>query len=248
MSSGRHFTPALFAFLRELAAHNDRAWFQRHQKRYEAAVREPALQFIRDFDPHLASISPHFRADDRRSGGSLFRIHRDVRFSKDKRPYKTYTGIQFRHAAGKDAHAPGFYLHLEPRSVFVGCGTWRPDTGTAGKIRTAIADDPAGWRAIVEAPAFCDHWELAGDSLVRAPRGFPADHEAIDDLRRKDYIAVHRLTQGAVTRAGFLDHIAALFQEGGPFMEFLCRAVEVPWSATASSMADTGHPPRDRRG
>lgn len=227
MSNERHFTPELFGFLRELKANNDRDWFQANQERYEQLVREPALAFIRDFEPHLESISPHFRADDRKVGGSLFRIHRDVRFSKDKIPYKTHTGIQFRHAAGKNVHAPGYYLHLEPRRVFLGCGIWRPDGPTLQAIRTAIVNDSEGWKAVSRDRAFTTDWEFAGDSLVRGPRGFPADHELIDDLKRKDFIVVRHLTQKAVTSSTFLDELTAHYRSTGDFMRWLCDAVSV---------------------
>ena len=113
----RSFRPELFAFLRDLKANNDRVWFARNKERYENDVRGPALDFVADFAPHLEKISPHFVADPRPSGGSLFRIHRDTRFSKDKSPYKPYVGMRFSHEAAKDAHAPGFYLHLAPGQV-----------------------------------------------------------------------------------------------------------------------------------
>lgn len=229
MPTARHFTSATFSFLRDLAANNNRDWFNAHKQRYEDTVREPALQFVRDFEPHLESISPHFRADDRKVGGSLFRIYRDVRFSKDKSPYKTYTGVQFRHAAGKDAHAPGFYLHLQPRSLFVGFGIWHPDGPTLGKIRAAIVDDEEGWRQTMRAPAFTSGFELAGDTLKRAPRGVAADHPLIDDLKRKDFIAVRDLTQKEVTGAGFLDRFAQLCTSGSLLVEFLCDAVDAPF-------------------
>src|SRR5919112_754543 len=114
------FGPELFGFLAELRAHNDRDWFAANKERYEGDVLEPALAFIEDFEPHLRAISPHLRADARRVGGSLFRIYRDTRFSKDKTPYKTTAGIYFRHEQGKDVQAPGFYLHLAPGEVFAG--------------------------------------------------------------------------------------------------------------------------------
>ena len=227
MPATRHFTPATFAFLRDLGANNNRDWFKANKDRYEETLREPALQFIRDFEPHLERISPHFRADDRRSGGSLFRIYRDVRFSRDKSPYKTYTGVQFHHAAGKDAHAPGFYLHLQPRGVFMGTGIWHPDSPTLAKIRSAIVDDPDGWRDTIDDTAFRQRYELEGDSLKRPPRGFPADHPLIEDLKRKDFIAVQRMSQKAVTGGGFLERFAADCAAGSGLVEFLCDAIGV---------------------
>ena len=229
MTTARHFTPATFKFLRDLAVNNDRDWFNANKDRYEAKLREPALDFVRDFEEPLHAISPHFRADDRKVGGSLFRIYRDVRFSKDKSPYKTYTGVQFRHAAAKDVHAPGFYLHLQPKSFFVGLGIWHPDSPTLGKIRRAIMDDPVGWHEAMAAPAFANGFELSGDSLKRNPQGISPEHPQIEDLKRKDFIAVKPLTQKNVTSAGFVDEFAALCDSGAPFVEFLCDAIGVPF-------------------
>src|SRR5687768_5522973 len=114
------FGPELFGFLAELEQNNDRDWFTANKRRYEDDLLEPALAFIEDFEPHLRQISPHFRADARRTGGSLFRIYRDTRFSKDKTPYKTTAGFYFRHERYKEVRAPGFYLHLAPGDVFAG--------------------------------------------------------------------------------------------------------------------------------
>ena len=139
------FGPELFAFLADLGAHNDREWFAANKERYEAHVLEPALAFVEDFGYRLPEISAHFEADPRRSGGSLFRIHRDTRFSKDKSPYKTNTGMYFRHKRAKDVHAPGYYLHLAPGEVFAGGGIWRPATPALTAIRDAIVRDPEGW-------------------------------------------------------------------------------------------------------
>ena len=229
MADGGHFSGKTFAFLRDLAKNNDRAWFQDNKPRYEATVRDPALRFIQDFSTRLAKLSPHFRADPRANGGSLFRIHRDVRFSKDKSPYKTYTGIQFRHEAGKDAHAPGFYLHLAPGDCFVGLGIWRPDGKTLRKIREAIVEDPKGWKKAVSGAGFKKRLALAGDRLVRHPRGFDPEHPVMDDLMWKDYVALASLIQRSVTDPGFLREYAAYCRAGMPFMAFLCKALGLPF-------------------
>lgn len=197
------FSPRLFKFLRDLESNNDRAWFAANKARYVADVQEPALAFIEDVGPRLAEISSRFIADPRTVGGSLFRIHRDTRFSKDKTPYKTQVGTQFRHERARDAHAPGFYLHLEPGSVFMGCGTWRPDAETLRAIRTAIASDGARWQAILRDPAFNGRFRLGGDALKRPPAGFDPEHPLIADLKRKDFIAITDLTQTDVTSRGF---------------------------------------------
>lgn len=222
-----HFTPRLFAFLRDLAHNNDREWFHAHQDDYERHVREPALEFIADVAAPLSRLSDQFSADARKVGGSLFRIQRDVRFSQDKRPYKTNTGVHLRHVMAKDVHAPGFYLHLEPRASFVGAGMWRPDAATAASIREAIADDPEGWAKVTRGEAFTGLFRLDGDSLKRPPRGFEADHPLIADLKRKDFVASAPLTQAKVTSDGFLDDFIHHCRVAAPFMEFLCRAVGV---------------------
>src|SRR5688572_21278461 len=130
MLKSAYFTPRLFQFLRELKANNDRSWFQANKGHYESDVKQPLLEFIADFGPPLREISEHFDADPGPVGGSLFRIYRDTRFSRDKTPYKTHAAAHFRHERGKDVHAPGFYLHLEPDNVFAACGIWHPDSDT----------------------------------------------------------------------------------------------------------------------
>lgn len=223
----RYFTPELFAFLRDLADNNDRAWFKEHQQRYEEAVRQPALDFITDFATPLNKISPHFVADSRTVGGSLFRIQRDTRFSKDKTPYKVNTGMHFRHERAKDAHAPGFYVHLEPGGCFMGVGLWRPETKVAYAIRERIAENPAGWKKATRAKRFTDVYELAGDSLQRPPKGFDPDHPLLDDLKRKDFIATTTLTQRQVTGSDFMDLFEQNCKRAAPLMQFLCQAVDV---------------------
>ena len=220
-----YFTRATFDFLAELAANNNRDWFAVNKLRYEADVKAPALRFISDFAPRLARISPRFRADPRTNGGSLFRIYRDTRFSRDKSPYKTHAGIHFRHETARDAHAPGFYLHLEPGGVFVGCGIWRPGGPALRRIREAIDDDPNAWLRASRDEGFRASFELSGDSLIRAPRGFSVGHPLIVDLRRKDFIGVAHLGEGAVSSEGFLEMFAGLCGDAAPFQRWLCGAL-----------------------
>ena len=225
----RYFTPATYRFLKDLEANNNRPWFHEHKDRYDHDIKEPALQFIRDMAPRLAKISPQFEANARAVGGSLFRIQRDTRFGKDKTPYKTNTGIQFRHAMGKDAHAPGYYMHLEPSGSFMGLGLWRPESKVAYQIREAIADNPAAWKRATRSKRFTDVFTLQGDSLIRPPRGYEADHPLIEDLKLKDFIASARLSQKQVTSPTFIDEYEAMLKAGTPFMRFLCGAVGVPF-------------------
>lgn len=225
---GSHVSPELFQFFRELALNNERDWFQANKARYEATVQGPLLRLIEDLRPHLQAISPHYRADARKSGGSLFRIYNDVRFSKGV-PYKTHAGIQLRHEAGKDAHAPGFYIHLEPGSVFVAGGLWRPKPAVAQQIREAIAEDPSAWTQATTQQRFASGFKMGGDSLKRAPRGFSEDHPLIEDLKRKDFIASHTLTEDDACAPGFVDQLGEELRTLAPLMALLTGAVGLPF-------------------
>ena len=121
MKRNSHFKRELFHFLEDLNSNNRREWFEDNRARYEREVREPVIAFIMDFAPRLKQISSRFIADPRPIGGSMFRIYRDVRFSPDKRPYKTHAAARFPHVMSRDVHAPGFYLHLEPRKRILRC-------------------------------------------------------------------------------------------------------------------------------
>jgi uncharacterized protein (TIGR02453 family) len=223
-----HFDASLFAFLRDLEANNDREWFHSNKERYIDTLQEPALAFISDFAPRLARLSPHFRADARVVGGSLFRIQRDTRFSKDKTPYKTNTGVYFRHELAGDVHVPGFYLHLEPSASFAGVGIWRPRANLANRIRRAISEDPAGWKKATRSTRFTAAWSLESEEkLQRVPREFDSGHVYADDLRLKSFTAGHRLTQKEVTASGFIAQYESLCRVAVPFMAFLCEAAGV---------------------
>jgi len=229
MATTPYFSSKLFTFLKDLKANNDRDWFNDNKPRYEKEVKEAAVRFISDFAPQLGKISPHFRADPRPVGGSLFRIYRDTRFAKDKTPYKTHVGIHFRHELAKTAHAPGFYLHLEPASAFVGAGIWRPEPKVAQLIRQAIVDDPDRWKKIMKRKAFRESFSLSGDSLKRPPKGVEPDHPLIDDLKRKDFIAISDLTQKSATSSDFMKQFTASCRGVAPLVEFICDALSVPY-------------------
>jgi uncharacterized protein (TIGR02453 family) len=228
-SSPAHVTPELFRFLRALRRNNNRQWFERNKQHYLSVVREPLQDFVEAFGPRLEKISPHLVADPRASGGSLFRIYRDTRFSKDKTPYKTHAGIQFRHALGKDVHAPGFYLHLEPGNVFAAAGVWHPDSASLRAIRTAIIAHPERWNRALKDPRFKRTFRLDGRRLTRPPRGFPTDHPLIEDLKRQDFVAVADLSEGEACAPDFLDKFATRCARSNPFMRFLTIAVGLRW-------------------
>jgi uncharacterized protein (TIGR02453 family) len=218
------FSPELFAFLRDLEAHNERAWFNANKARYEQEVKEPALAFVEDVGYRLPQVAPHLTADQR----SLFRIYRDTRFSKDKTPYKTHVGIYFRHARSVDVDTAGMYLHLEPGSVFMGAGIWRPGTPALKRIRDALVARPSVWREAVAAvePVWTPN---AGDKLKRAPTGYPADHPLIEDIKRRSFAITSQLTQEQATTGGFLDEWEQRAARARPYMEFLCSALGVEY-------------------
>ena len=224
------FESTLGKFLKDLKRNNNRQWFQANKGRYERDVLEPARAFIRDFGPKLRKTSPFFVASDDRVGGSLMRIYRDTRFSKDKTPYKTNVGIQFRHEQGRDVHAPGFYVHLEPGEYFLALGVWKPDRDALARIREAILDRPEQWKRVFQAKKFraCG-FALIGESLKRPPRDCPADHPLMEDLKRTDFAVLRELDESDVYGDRFVERVAETFVAGSPLMRFLCTALGLPY-------------------
>jgi len=223
------FNEATFSFLRSLAENNNREWFNEHKAEYEAHVREPARALIRAMAPELERFAPQFVADDRKLGGSLMRIYRDVRFSKNKLPYKTNIGIQFRHRQGKDVHAPGFYVHIEASEVFVGAGIWHPESDTLKKIRTYIDAHPTRWQDALQQKEFAQWFHLSGDALKRPPKGYAADHPMIEEIKRKDFIGIAPLVPELMLEPDLPALIGGYFDVAVPLMRELCRAIGAPY-------------------
>ncbi len=221
------FYPRTLKFLEELGDNNNRDWFNENKSRYEEDVLDVALRFIQSMQDPLAEIAPRFLAVPTRVGGSLMRVYRDTRFSKNKTPYKTNIGIQFRHEDAKDVHSPGFYLHIEPDQLFLGAGMWRPDSEPLRNIRERIATKPAEWRRTLGHAPFKRHFDLGGETLTRPPRGFDKDHECIEDIKRKSFIAVRDFDAGDCLKPQFQRTVESSFKAAEPFMRFLCKAVGV---------------------
>jgi uncharacterized protein (TIGR02453 family) len=220
-----YFTPGLFDFLKELKANNDRDWFAAHKARYAALVEEPMIRFISDLGERLPRISPSFLADPRRAGGSMFRIYRDTRFSKDKTPLKTSTGAHFRHAATpKGQSAPGFYLSLEPGGSLGGGGIYHPDPAALKSIRDRIVGEPAAWGRVL-----AKRIVIQGESLQRPPRGYDPEHRFALDLKRKDLYTLQSFTDKEVGAPAFLDTYLAACATAAPLVEFQCRALGLRW-------------------
>jgi uncharacterized protein (TIGR02453 family) len=216
-------------FLRELRDNNNRDWFNEHKPRYEDQVLDVALNFIQSMHDPLQEFAPHFTAIPKRMGGSLMRIYRDTRFSKNKTPYKTNIGIQFRHEQAKDVHSPGFYVHIDPEQVFLGAGMWRPESAALAAIRQRIGDKQAEWLRARDDKGFSRHFRLGGESLKRPPRGYDKEHPMIVDIRRKDFIAIKNMSHADALNPRFQQKVETAFQASVPYMRFLCKAVGVPY-------------------
>ncbi len=223
------FDESLVRFLGQLKRHNDRAWFERNRTRYEAEVREPVLAFIRAIAPKIEEISQHIFVSDSKVGGSMMRPYRDTRFSPSKLPYKTNVGIQFRHERGEDAHAPGFWIHIEPGEFWLGAGIWRPDGPTMERVRQAIAKSGDEWLAARDDKAFRAKWQIVGDSLQRPPRGYDPDHPLIVDIKRKEWLGLRDMGTDELYRRDLVARVADSFAATAPFMRFLCQALGVPF-------------------
>ncbi|MBP6821386.1 MAG: TIGR02453 family protein [Acidobacteria bacterium] len=222
------FSPQLFTFLEELKANNNRDWFEANRHRYLEFVKEPMLAFIAAFRPRLANFSNYLIADPKPHGGSMLRLHRDLRFSKSKEPYKAMAAAYFWHQSGKESR-PGIYLHLDPEHSFLGVGLWRPATPMRRDITDAIADKPDAWKAAVTDRQFKSKFKFGGESLAKLPKQYSPDHPFSEDLRRKDFIVTAEFTPTQVCAKDFLDRVENLCEAAKPFMQFLTKAAGLKW-------------------
>jgi uncharacterized protein (TIGR02453 family) len=220
------FRPELFRFLRELARHNRRDWFLTNKARYERDVLVPSLAFVEAMAGPIHRLSPELVADARPVGGSLMRIYRDVRFSRDKSPYRTSVGIHFSHRASRahEGGLPGFFLHLAPGDSFVGAGVWRASPPDLARIQGAVVADSAGWRRARSVGLSPDE-----EALRRVPPGFPQDHPFAEDLRRKSFVASNSWSDGVVASSGFPTKFLAECRRLDPLNRFLAASILVPY-------------------
>ncbi|NRD73123.1 DUF2461 domain-containing protein [Shewanella sp. VB17] len=222
------FSPKSLSFLSQLTNNNEREWFKANQVQYENDVRTPALQFIQAMQPHVLALSPRLVALPKKVGGSLMRPQRDARFSKDKTPYKTNVGIQFRHFQGKDVHAPGLYVHLANEGCFLGAGIWHPDSTALNKLRTCIDENPNAYKkALIQ----LNHagFEMQGNSLIRPPKGYDKAHPMIDELKRKDFIAIKPISSQQFEDKDFVSWCAKEFEHTQKLMGYLCFALDLDY-------------------
>ncbi|MBI1796383.1 MAG: DUF2461 domain-containing protein [Candidatus Eisenbacteria bacterium] len=229
MSRQTYFTPGFYTFLTQLARNNRREWFNAHKESYESDVRDPMLRFIAALAPRLRRVAPRVVVDPRPVGGSMMRIYRDTRFSRDKSPYKTAVAGHFRHERKAGESTPAFYLHLAPGRSFAGAGIWRAETPALKRIRDAIAADPKRWRRVTSRTAFGAACGMVGESLKRVPAGYDPASPVAEDFKRKDFAISAPIADRIVTGPGVLDTVIAAYRSFAPFTAFLCEAIGLPF-------------------
>lgn len=223
-----YFSEASFRFLRDLARHNERAWFQANKDRYEEHVREPFRKLLVDLQPALTEVSPHYRADPKTVGGSLFRIHRDTRFSNNKAPYKTWQGARLFHERNRQVQAPSWYIHLQPGNCFIAAGVWHPEPDNLRRIRHFIFDNPGSWALATRDKAFRRRYALdESEMLTRIPRGFPSEFEHADDLRRKNFVALRNIDDATMTGPRLRSVLERDLSGMSGFVDYLCAALDL---------------------
>jgi len=224
------FTPRALQFFRGLARHNNKPWFEAHREEYEGDVRQPMRDLIEDLDTRFAQFAPEIGGDPKRS---MFRINRDIRFSRDKSPYKTHAACWFHHlnaarnvGSEADEGSAGYYFHLEPggRSM-IGAGLWRPPRPQLKKLRNAIADNPSAFdkvaRSIPRRFGSLDD----EDALKRMPRGYAEDHPAAKWLRFQSFTSGRTLTDAQVTSASLASLLAREYEALLPLVRWLNGAL-----------------------
>ncbi len=210
---------SVLTFLKKLKKNNERDWLKANKNQFDAAreefvvVVDKLIKGITRFDPEIIGTNPE---------DCVFRIYRDVRFSKDKSPYKTAFGASIQ-PGGKNGGIPGYYLHISPGECFLAGGAYMPPAPEIKKIRDRIAGDLKGFRKIVEAKKFKDTFgELRGDQLKTAPKGYPKDHEAIEYLRYKSFIAYHDdLSEKLINSDGFIKYGLGVFKAMQPLVFYM---------------------------
>jgi len=197
------FTAETLRFFKQLAAHNNKEWFEAHRDDYENNVREPMRDLVEELDVRFARFAPEIGGDPKRS---MFRINRDIRFSKDKSPYKTNAGCWFQHRSasrkvGSEAAegSAGFYFHLQPGKSFIGAGVWMPPRPQLNKLRSAIAEKPEGFVRMVQSLPKRFGGVSDEGALKRMPRGYSEDHPAAKWLKYQSFTTGRSLTDAQVT-------------------------------------------------
>lgn len=211
------------AFLTDLAKHNDREWFAAHKDRYEQA-RADVLALVAKLIPALAESDPEFPLETL-PGKCLMRIYRDIRFSKNKAPYKNNFGISFS-VKNKSGNGPEYYLQLQPGKSFFAAGYWMPEAPALKKIREEIDYNTSDFLDIITDPEFAGRFTLSEeDTLKKAPKGYDADHPHIQLLKLKSYIVSFPVADKDLFKPALQDELAAAFAAAYPFVRFIRSAL-----------------------
>ena len=212
------------AFLRSLKRNNTRTWFEKRKADYEQLVKLPMQSLISDLKTPFRAFAPEFDLNPKRS---IFRIYRDVRFSKDKRPYKTNVAAHFvLRGKPKGVSGSGYYLHIEPGEVYAGAGIYMPAGDQLKKIRRAIADRSDEFLEIVTDRSFAKMFGgLEGETLVRVPAGYGQDHPMAKYLKHKHFFVGRSWPEDQCLKARFVDDVASTFEKATPLVKFLNQAI-----------------------
>lgn len=217
--------PSTLAFLKKLKKNNNREWFEKNRLLYEAAKT--------DVEKNVAVVLAAAKQFDKRISRELaakkcmFRIYRDVRFAKDKRPYKNNLGASF-NPGSKNANLPGYYMHIEAGGAFLAGGIWQPPAPELAKIRQEIDYNLKEFEKIINDKSFRKYFKVLDqdDKLVTTPKGYAKDHPAIEYLRLKSFIAVCSLTDKEIMAPHFNKTASEIFKAMLPLNQFLQRALD----------------------
>jgi len=213
------FQPRALSFLRALKRNNDREWFKARKEQYDELLRAPMLAIIEQLALDFQSFAPDLVAAPK---VSMYRIYRDTRFSEDKSPLKTHVAAMFPCRGLARHEGAGLYFHVALDGVWVGGGMYAPDTSHLQAERDHIATNIKRFRAIVESPRFRRAFgKLEGERLQRVPRGYPADHEAADYLRHRQFLAGKEYPARFACSPGFYKGVVGVFREAAPLVRFL---------------------------
>ena len=205
-------SPQIFRFFEQLAQNNNREWFEAHKPEFKTLENS-----IKAFG---ASLKDQLNTHDSVDRFKLFRIYRDVRFSKDKTPYKTHFGLTWHRT--KPELRGGYYLHLKPNDIFLACGFWDPNPADLKRIRQELAFDGNEYRSLINDPKFKNVWgELQGNAVKTAPKGYAKDHPQIDLLRFKQHLFSVRYTETDIFTPGFLVRVNAALEAVRPFVDYM---------------------------
>lgn len=212
-------------FLKSLKVNNNKPWFDAHKKQYEEARSsfvesvEKIITVLSNIDRDLGTLT---------AKECIFRINRDVRFSKDKRPYKNNMSAYF-NKAGKKGNGAGYYVHVEPGQSFIAAGIWMPVPEDLARLRQEIDYNFDEWKKILESKGFRQHFVTGIDrsnSLVRPPKGYDEDNPAIDFLKLKSFVVTKPFSDASLMNKTFLAEISRAFKDVKPMIDFINRSLD----------------------